>query len=272
MTITHILIDFENTQPSAQDVALLRDEDQRLWIFRGPSQRKYDAEFAEALLPLAARVRVIKCEKSGRNALDMHIAFQMGRLLGELTQATDARPAFAFVVVSRDTDYEPLLQYIRGQGYAASRVTSVREALGAAPGQASSVAKAGKSKTAAASVPPTKARSPAAKSRPVKKAPAARAAKVAAKAAVPRGAAKSAATAAASGAAESIDGLIEKVIDRLRDHPKNRPTRRDRMESWLASHLRSKLAGGDVPAIVAALEQRGVVNFAGNKIEYPLWL
>jgi len=263
MTITHILVDFENTQPSADDVALLRGPEQRLWIFRGPSQKKYDAEFAEALLALGDRVRFIKCEKSGRNALDMHIAFQMGRLLGELTQAPDGSPAFAFVVVSRDTDYEPLLQYIQAQGYAASRVMGVSEALGAAAPRAASVAKTGRSRNAA-SATAAKARAPAAKPRPAKKAPAKKTAKAAAKSAAPTSAAKNA-------AAQSFDELVDKVIDRLRDHPRNRPTRRDRMESWLASHLRSKLAKGDVPAIVAALEKRGIVTFNGNKVEYPSW-
>jgi hypothetical protein len=270
MTVTHILVDFENTQPSGQDVAMLRDADQRLWIFRGPSQKKYDAEFAEALLPLAGRVRVIKCEKSGRNALDMHIAFEMGRLLGELTRPADEPPACAFVVISRDTDYEPLLQYIRAQGYTASRVTSVREALGAAPAQEANLSKAGKPRTAAAG-PAAKARSPQAKKNPAKKAPATKAAKAAAKAVAPKRATKTAPTTVASGAAESVDGLVDKVVDRLRDHPKHRPTRRDRLESWLASHLRNKLDGLDVRSIVAALERRGVVKFTENKIEYPLW-
>lgn len=268
MTVTHILVDFENTQPSAQDVALLRESGQHLWIFRGPSQKKYDAEFAEALLSLAERVRFIKCEKSGRNALDMHIAFQLGRLLGELTQQASTPPVLAFVVVSRDTDYEPLLQYIRAQGYAARRVTSVREALGAAPVlvQPASVARSAKARTETAR-PASKSRTPTAKSRTAKKAPVTKVAKAAPKAAAPRRAGKR----TAAPAVDPIVELVDKVVDRLRDYPKNRPTRRDRMESWLASHLRSKLAGGDVPAIVAALENRGVVTFSGNKIEYPLW-
>jgi hypothetical protein len=200
----------------------------------------------------------------------MHIAFQMGRLLGELQQAAEAPAAFEFVVVSRDTDYEPLLQYIRTQGFVASRVTSIREALGAAPAPATVVAKAGRSRTAA-TTPAAKTRSPAAKTRSAKKAPAAKAKKSAAKVAAPKGAAKSTATAVAARPAAPIDELVDKVIDRLREHPKHRPTRRDRLESWLASHLRGKLAGGEVPAIVAALEQRGVVTFTGNKVEYPLW-
>lgn len=279
MTLTHILVDFENTQPSAADVSLLRApsqapaaqrgreaEERRLWIFRGPGQKKYDAEFAEALQALGDRVRFVKCEKSGRNALDMHIAFQIGRLLGELTEA---QKATAFVVVSRDTDYEPLLQYVRAQGYAATRVTSVREALGAAPAPKAAVAKAARTKAVPAPAP--KARPAAAKPKAAKKAPAAKAARTATKVVSAKGTARAATRPVQAPAAQPIDELVDKVFDRLRDYPKNRPTRRDRMESWLASHLRSKLAGGEIPAIVAALEKRGVVRFEGNKIEYPMW-
>jgi hypothetical protein len=269
MSVTHILVDFENTQPSAQDVALLREANQYLWIFRGPSQKKYDAEFTEALLPLADRVRVIKCEKSGRNAVDMHIAFQMGRLLGELKQTSGAAPVFAFVVVSRDTDYEPLLQYIRAQGQAARRVTSVREALGTVASQAIGVAKATKTRASQAATA-SKAGKAEPKSNTVKKkAKVSKTVKIAGKAVAARSAVKEQATEAA--AAKPVAELVDTVIDYLRDHPKHRPTRRDRMEAWLASHLRSKLAGNDLLAIVAALEQRGVVRFAGKKIDYPLW-
>jgi hypothetical protein len=261
MTLTHILVDFENTQPSGEDIALLRGKDQRLWIFRGPSQKKYDAEFAEALLRLGDRVRIIKCEKSGRNALDMHIAFQIGRLLGELTQASDAPAAVSFVVVSRDTDYEPLLQYVRAQGYAATRVISVTAALGGASAEKAAAVKASKTKSSA----------PAAKTKPAKKAPAAKSAKATSKTSRAKGAAKAAAAPTETRASQSIEELVDDVVERLREHPKHRPTRLNRLESWLASHLRSKVKDDDIPAIVAALEKRGVVTLAGKKIEYPLW-
>ena len=40
MTLTHILVDFENVQPSAADIGLVRGENRRLTIFRGPGQMK----------------------------------------------------------------------------------------------------------------------------------------------------------------------------------------------------------------------------------------
>jgi hypothetical protein len=280
MTITHILVDFENTQPSAQDVALLGDERLRLWIFRGPSQKKYDAEFAESLLPLGGRVRVIRCEKSGRNALDMHIAFQLGRLIGEPAAAGSAE--VDFVVVSRDTDYDPLLQHVRALGYTASRAAGVRAALGAAPAARTGSAKAAKARAAApaakghaaagkSAAPPAKAaaarHAAPAKARPV---PAAKATKTPAKSAAAKSAASVAARAQKPAAAKpSLDELLARVIENFRNRPTQRPTRRDRLHSWLESHLRGKATAEDVAQIVAGLEQRGVVRFEGNRIEYP---
>jgi hypothetical protein len=127
MSLTHILVDFENTQPKADEVARAAGGERRLWIFRGPGQKKYDAEFAEALLALGEQARVVRCEKSGANALDMHIAFELGRLAA--AQAPGAA-APAFIVVSKDTDYEPLLQYLRKLGFSARREKTLKSALG----------------------------------------------------------------------------------------------------------------------------------------------
>jgi hypothetical protein len=127
MPLTHILVDFENTQPKADEVARAAGGERRLWIFRGPGQKKYDAEFAEALLALGEQARVVRCEKSGANALDMHIAFELGRLAA--AQAPGAA-APAFIVVSKDTDYEPLLQYLRKLGFSARREKALKSALG----------------------------------------------------------------------------------------------------------------------------------------------
>ena len=48
MTTTHILVDFENVQPTAADISLARGDGVRLAIFRGPGQKKYSADVAEA--------------------------------------------------------------------------------------------------------------------------------------------------------------------------------------------------------------------------------
>lgn len=260
MPLTHILVDFENTQPQAQDVALVPKEGAKLWIFRGPSQKKYDAEFAEALLPLGERVAIVRCEKSGRNALDMHIAFQMGRLVGELARASAPADA-SFVVVSRDTDYDPLLAYVRAQGFTADRVTGLAAALG---GKAEKPAPAKAAKPKAAAPAGSKGARPQA-TKPAKQPSAAKAAKTAA-----AKAAKSAAAPASPAAGTlSIEAAADKIVEHFRDHPRSRPARRAALEKWLASHLRGKIAEGDLPAVVAELQRRGALSIAGTKVEYP---
>src|SRR5690606_684627 len=50
----------------------------------------------------------------GKNALDFHIAFYMGK-----TSASD--PGSEFVVISKDTGYDPLLRHLRASGIKATR-------------------------------------------------------------------------------------------------------------------------------------------------------
>ncbi|MGH6608805.1 MAG: PIN domain-containing protein, partial [Burkholderiaceae bacterium] len=127
--LTHILVDFENVQPSAQDIALVRGDGLRLTIFRGPGQKKYSADVAEPWQPLGANVSFVRCAKAGRNAIDMHIALHIGKLIGEL-KSSSASAAARFIIVSKDTDYDPLLTHIRDVlGQVASRVSSIKSAL-----------------------------------------------------------------------------------------------------------------------------------------------
>src|SRR5512135_907310 len=120
MNLTHILVDFENVQPSAADIGLVRGDGVRLAIFRGPGQMKYSADVAEAWQPLGASLTFIRCAKAGRNAVDMHIAFYLGELVAaHQGNGATARPRF--VIVSKDTDFDPLLMHIRAQGFDATR-------------------------------------------------------------------------------------------------------------------------------------------------------
>jgi hypothetical protein len=293
MELTHILVDFENLQPRAKDVELVRGDHLRLWIFRGPQQKKFDAELVEALQPLGENVKYIRCEKAGRNALDMHVAFHLGLLLREHEQSGAARKSVRFVVVSNDTDYEPLLHYIGSLGFAATRVPSIRAAVGAGgaekekeKGKDKAGGKAAKAKSAAPA--PAAKKTAATKPAAAKEAGAKEAgAKPAAAAKQPRAAKKATASkSTAAGKAQKTAGstppapppaktgapdLVEKYIEHLRSHPKNRPSKRKKLEAHVASSLRGKVDADAVPDLVSELERRGVVAITGTKVEYPLW-
>jgi hypothetical protein len=284
MAIEYILVDYENTQPKADEVALIRSESQRLWIFRGPGQKKYEAEFSEALLLLGKDVaRVVRCEKSGANALDMHIAFELGRLAAGDASATEVE----FIVVSKDTDYEPLLQYLRKLGYSARREKTLTAAIGAPVSAAR--AKAAKEPKLAAkqSAPARKATNqPAAQpdKQPAKqpskqaakqsrqrasKQEAKSAAEPAARQAAPvaaRQPAKKAAKVAPAASAKPAADHLGRARTALIAHPKSRPVRLGALKAWLQAR---KVPEGEVDAVVAALQADGTLRLDGSKLSYP---
>lgn len=76
--LIYLLIDFEKVKPSAAEVAKIRGDAFQLWISRGSHQNKFDADMVEAWQPLGDHVKFIRSARSGKNALDFHIAFCLG--------------------------------------------------------------------------------------------------------------------------------------------------------------------------------------------------
>src|SRR5512139_1491311 len=109
MTLTHILVDFDNVKPSAADIGLAHGDKYRLAVVRGPQQTRYEADLAEALHAMGNQVTFTRCAKAGKNAADMQIAFHLGELLATLPAG--AHKHTRFVVISRDKDFDPLLMY-----------------------------------------------------------------------------------------------------------------------------------------------------------------
>jgi hypothetical protein len=67
---------------------------------------------------MGERGQYIKVSGNGRNALDFHIAFYIGRL-------ASIHPKAAFHIVSRDKGFDPLIQHLKTLNVIASRVTDV---------------------------------------------------------------------------------------------------------------------------------------------------
>ncbi|MGT2509763.1 PIN domain-containing protein [Cupriavidus basilensis] len=92
-----VLVDFENVQ--AIDFARLRPA-ARLAVFAGEGQRKVPIEVAMGLQAMGERARWVKASGAGPNALDFHIAFELGRMV----QAGERGPV---VVLSKDKGFDP---------------------------------------------------------------------------------------------------------------------------------------------------------------------
>jgi hypothetical protein len=248
MSLTYILIDFENVQPEAADLRLIRGPDYRVRLFHGPHQNRIDMGIAKALQPLGSQVEFIQSERSGKNALDFHIAFGLGQLVGgSVTSPTPSR----FVIVSKDGDFDVLIDHVVSLGHDAIRVPSVRDALSA--GTASEVAlpvtesDKVQLKKKSSSKPETILKKPLAAS-PVKK--------------------------PAKAASPSPDAVKEdpyrRAVDYLRDHPRNRPATLQKLEVHFTTALGKGTTAQLVKAIIDRLQSDGIVVVVGTKVEYKL--
>lgn len=110
-----VLIDCENVQPS--DLGLLKDGLFRVRLFLGQNQTKIPVEWATALQTLA-EVEYISIDGTGRNALDFHIAFYLGKL-------SQREPKGAFHIISKDKGFDPLVKHLSGKGVRIERNASI---------------------------------------------------------------------------------------------------------------------------------------------------
>ncbi|MCE9523730.1 MAG: hypothetical protein K8S25_15030 [Alphaproteobacteria bacterium] len=106
MKPAYILIDFENVQPDK--IGALDTGAFKIKVFVGAKQSRVALGLASALQPMGNAVEYVQIEGSGRNALDLHIAYYIGRLAVE-------EPGCVFHIVSRDTDYDPLIDHLRAK-------------------------------------------------------------------------------------------------------------------------------------------------------------
>ncbi|MDP0496456.1 MAG: PIN domain-containing protein [Verrucomicrobiota bacterium JB024] len=118
MKTNYVLIDFENVQPD--DVRSLNLPHVRVMVFVGANQAKVPLLLAAALQPMGERAEYLTISGSGKNALDFHIAYYIGRL------AMEDSDAF-FHIVSRDTGFDPLIRHLKDHRIWARRSESVAE-------------------------------------------------------------------------------------------------------------------------------------------------
>lgn len=116
MKTDFVLVDFENVQP--ENLALLSGGSYNIKVFLGTHQGKIPLAMARALQAFGPGAEYIQINGNGKNAVDFHIAYYIGRLAAT---APDAH----FHVISKDTGFDPLLKHLKEQGISCVRSTSV---------------------------------------------------------------------------------------------------------------------------------------------------
>lgn len=270
-----VLIDFENVQPANLDG--LKKGQHHIRVFVGESQSKISLGTAKALQSFGSDADYIQITGSGSNALDFHLAFYLGRLSLQHPQAS-------FVIVSKDTGFDPLVKHLNRLGTACRRVASIATAAGAtpkaAPADKTIVAAAqpaairAAEKTTAAPEPAAAAamraeRSPAAHVLPPAAKPAAQKATVL-KAAAPatKPPAKPAAKTTAKATAAPPEAMLNAILDRLRGMKNARPRTLKTLTSSITSW--HKLDEQRCAAVRKALVDGGHITTDGKKVVYNL--
>ncbi|MBI5211455.1 MAG: hypothetical protein HY927_15895 [Elusimicrobia bacterium] len=117
----YLFIDFENTQK----VKLEEDGGtfDKILIFVGRSQNKLDFELVLRLQSLGSKVEWVKIGGEGKNNLDFHLSYMLGKM------DTEADRAIGFVVLSRDKGYDALIRYIVEHGRECRRTDNLGRAV-----------------------------------------------------------------------------------------------------------------------------------------------
>ncbi|MEO7424234.1 MAG: PIN domain-containing protein [Fibrobacteria bacterium] len=122
----YLLIDLENVSP--QDV-LNADKDLSILIFFGEKQDSIKSTLVQSTQPRGEKVEWIRITGCGKNALDFHIAFYLGRI-------SKIEPNSHFTILSKDKGFDPLVQHMNAQAIHCNRM----EAMAGEKGEAGALA------------------------------------------------------------------------------------------------------------------------------------
>lgn len=274
---THVLLDYENVQPSDAELRALVPDVGQVWVFHGPHQREVEKRFAS----FGTGATAVPISKSGKNALDFHLSFYM-------VYIASRNPDSKMVVVANDKGYEPMLEHAKAMGFEvrrqphgevkppAKKAAAKKVAAKKAPAKKAvakpAAAKQPAAKKAAATAVPAKKVAPAKKSAPAKKVvakapvPAANGAAVVSPAVVKGVAAKSAVLVPDSAA------TLKKLTDSLRKMADKRPTKPASLWRSLKSFLGVGATEEAAEVALARLIEAGVVKVDSVKgASYPMF-
>ena len=118
MRTNFVLIDSENVKP--EYIEKLKHEHFQVIVFVGPHLKRLDFAIVNAIQSLGSNGSYVQLSSSGRNALDFHIAYYIGRL------SADHRDAY-FHIISKDEGFDPLIKHLKDRKVFCCRSASVLE-------------------------------------------------------------------------------------------------------------------------------------------------
>ena len=114
-----ILVDFENIQKL--DFDHIDTTNTNLAIFVGKSQNKIPFALVEKAQAFGDRLVWVKIAGDGKNNLDFHLAFELGRLCERMDKEIE------LIVLSKDSGYDSLIRYVNEIGIKTRRIANPAE-------------------------------------------------------------------------------------------------------------------------------------------------
>jgi len=114
-----LMIDYENIQGLTFDG--LDPENIEVWFFVGKSQNKIPFELVESTQPFGKSLKWIKIEGNGKNNLDFHMVFELGRL------SMGKEGPLDIFILSKDKGFDPVIQYANRVGLKAKRIVNLSQ-------------------------------------------------------------------------------------------------------------------------------------------------
>jgi len=102
-----VFVDFENVQKV--DLALIEGKPVHVTLMIGKNQTWLDLTLVQQIRRLPHQVELLEVGASGHNALDLTLAYYLGRAVEQIPEAT-------YAIVSKDKDFEPMIGHLVGKG------------------------------------------------------------------------------------------------------------------------------------------------------------
>ncbi len=115
-----VIVDFENVQ-NIKSLSSLSDLEIKILI--GKSQNRIPLETVQVLQKFGSLLEWIKVPGQGKNALDFFVAYFLGKYIQE-------NKYIEYKIISKDTGYDPLIEYLKDGNIKIERLTSVEQLKG----------------------------------------------------------------------------------------------------------------------------------------------
>jgi hypothetical protein len=112
--VNHVFVDCENVH--VIDTKVIGEKAVNFTLLYGPTNAKFDVAVVETLIKHSASVQIIRLTSSGKDALDLALAYYLGRCVL-------ADPTAFFHIISKDTGFDPLIEHLRSRHFNVRRHT-----------------------------------------------------------------------------------------------------------------------------------------------------